>query len=106
MFVYALEANELANRLFEHVVDPIIALLAFIALLIFVWTGVRYIYNVESSEKRGSLYRSFGIIIFGLFIIFSIYTIFSFVNRLAGDRTPIEGGNVRFEPYNTEIFSR
>ena len=100
MVTYALTSREFANRLFEFIVDPLIALLAFTALLLFIWTGISLIRNQKESGDRAVLFKRMGIVILGLFVIFSVWTIFSFIGRLAGSDIVLEKETVEFAPFD------
>ena len=97
---HAISAGEFGNRILEHIVEPLVALMAFIALLLFVITAVRFVHNADSSKDRGSWFRSLAIIILGIFVIFSVYTIFVFVGRLANSDIPLTKEPVQFGPYD------
>ena len=99
----ALSAREIANRLFEHIVDPLIALMAFIALVLLIVMGIKFI-TTDASEDRGEMLKKLGWTIFGIFIIFSIFTIVSFVERLSEPGTRVDEGKVEFRQY--ELLER
>ena len=73
--------------------------MAFIALLLFIITAIRFMYNSESSDKRSSMFKSMAIIVLGIFVIFSIYTIFVFVGRLANSDIALIKEKVHFGEY-------
>ena len=99
MLAYALTANQFANRLLENIVEPLVVLMAFIAILIFIGAAIRFINKADSSEQRAGMFKSMGIIIFGIFVIFSIWTIFSFVGRLANSEIDIREDRAEFGQY-------
>lgn len=99
MLAYALTANQFANRLLENIVEPLVVLMAFIAILIFIGVAIRFINKADSSEQRAGMFKSMGIIIFGIFVIFSIWTIFSFVGRLANSDIDIREDTAEFGEY-------
>ena len=99
MVTYALSAGEFGNRILEHIVEPLVALMAFVALLLFIITAIRFVHNADSSGKRSTMFKSMAVIIFGIFVIFSIYTIFIFVGRLANSPINLEEQRVRFDEY-------
>ena len=70
-----------ANRLFEQIIDPITALLAFVAIILLIYAVFRFMRS--SSGDRDPSFKGLAMAVFGIFIIFSIWTIFSFVSRLA-----------------------
>ena len=100
MIVHALSPEAFANRLFENIVDPIIALLAFLALLLFVWTAILLIKRQKESGDRAELFKRMGIVILGLFIVFSVSTIFLFVDRLANPEIDLEKDTVEFPSFD------
>lgn len=83
MVVNALSAGEFADKLLEHIIDPIIAALAFIALLLFIVTAVKIVYNSDAAGDRAALFRTLWWNVFGIFVIFSVWTIITFVEQLA-----------------------
>ena len=99
MTAHALSPTEFANRLLEHIVDPLIALMAFIALLFFIITAARIIYNTDSYD-RSKIMTQLWWSIFGIFIIFSVWTILTFVGRLANSDISPEGRELEFGEYN------
>ena len=100
MITYALTAGQFANRLLDNIVEPLVVLMAFTAILIFIAIAIRFISNADSSEQRAGMFKSMGIIILGIFIIFSIWTIFSFVGRLANSDINIIRDRAEFAPYD------
>lgn len=91
MITHALTAEEFANNVFSEIVEPLIALIAFIALLLFVWFAGKVVRNSgEDAEKRKENVKKMFIAMFGLFLIFSVYTVFIFVIRLSNSETEIE----------------
>ena len=104
MITNALTAGQFANRLLDNIVEPLIVLMAFTALLIFIAIAIRFISKADSSEQRAGMFKSMAIIIFGIFIIFSIWTIFTFVGRLANSDTNIIRDEAEFRPY--ELLQR
>ncbi len=100
MIVYAVTASGVANSLFNNIVDPLIAAMAFIALLLLIVTAVRFVANADAAEKRGGMFKNLSIIILGIFIIFSIYTLFSFVARLSqSDQQLNKKEHIQFAEY-------
>ncbi len=99
MEVYAFSAAEFGNRIITILVDPLIALMAFLALLLFIFAAIRFIHNADSASERGEMFKRMAIIIFGIFIIFSIYTIFSFISRLANSDIDLKPKDVEFGEY-------
>ena len=82
MFVSALSAKEIANNLFDHIVNPLIALMLFIAILFFIVIAIKLLLGAESMERK-NLFSRLWWSIFGIFIITSVWTIIAFVGRLA-----------------------
>ena len=82
MTTNALSATEFANNLFDHIVDPLIALMAFIAILYLVFSVIRVIANSESNNRPAQFKHLFWSVI-GIFVIFSIWTVITFIGRLA-----------------------
>ena len=89
-------AQSFSNSLFSNIVDPAIALLAFFSLLLFIITAIHHMYSADSVQKWGALFTRFGMIFLGLFVIFSVYTIFSFVGRFADSDRQFEQEEVQF----------
>ena len=100
MKVYALSAAEFGNRILDVLVSPLIALMAFLALLVFIVAAIRFMYLADASGDRQGIFKRMIIIIIGLFIIFSIYTIFAFVGRLAGSPIQLRRDTVEFRQYD------
>ena len=82
MFVFALSAQEIAGNLFDHIVNPIMAGLLFVAILIFIVIGIKLLAGADSLDRK-DLFTKLGWSIFGIFIITSVWTIIALVGRLA-----------------------
>ncbi|MCY4577147.1 MAG: hypothetical protein OXB96_01780 [Candidatus Kaiserbacteria bacterium] len=82
MLTYALSAKEIANNLFDHIVNPLMAGMLFIAILFFIIIAVKLIAGAESTERK-DLFTKLGWSIAGIFIITSVWTIIAFVSRVA-----------------------
>ena len=82
MLVFALSAKEIADNLFDHIVNPLMAGMLFIAILFFIIIAVKLLAGAESTERK-DLFTKLGWSIFGIFIITSVWTIIAFVSRLA-----------------------
>ena len=100
MIANALSPTEIANRLLENIVNPLIALMAFIALLVLVIMGIKYVVNVDDAGNRGDLFKKMGWAVFGIFIIFSIYTVIAFVDRFAEGSVDINPRNIEFGEFD------
>ena len=82
MLALALSAKEVANNLFEHIVNPLMAGMLFIAILFFIIIAIKLMAGAESTERK-DLFTKLGWSIAGIFIIASVWTIIAFVSRLA-----------------------
>ena len=82
MLTYALSAKNIADNLFDHIVNPLMAGMLFIAILFFIIISIKLIAGAESTERK-DLFTKLGWSIVGIFIITSVWTIISFVGRLA-----------------------
>ncbi len=82
MLTYALSAKNIADNLFDHIVNPLMAGMLFIAILFFIIISIKLIAGAESTERK-DLFAKLGWSIVGIFIITSVWTIISFVGRLA-----------------------
>ena len=82
MLVYALSAKEIANNLFDHIVNPLMAGMLFIAILFFIIVAIKLIAGVEATDRK-DLFTKLGWSIAGIFIITSVWTIIGLVSRLA-----------------------
>ena len=82
MIAYALSATKLANNLFEHIVNPLIVLLGIIALIILLIVAIRLMAKTDSTDKK-DIIKQLAMVIFGIFILFSVWSIFIFVYELA-----------------------
>ena len=83
MLASALSAKDLADNLFDHIVDPLMGLMLLVSILIFIWIGVQLIRNSDSTDRK-DLFTKLAWSIFGIFIIISVWTIIGFVADLAG----------------------
>lgn len=101
MIAYALTPTEFANNLLQEIVDPLVALMAFVALLILIYKVIQYVRNPGDAANRVTALKGIGISVFGIFIIFSIWTIFVFVGRLADSDVTreLKKENVKFGEY-------
>ena len=82
MIVNALSAKEIADNLFDHIVNPLMAGMLFIAILFFIITAIKIIAGAEATDRK-DLFTKLGWSIAGIFIITSVWTIITFVSRLA-----------------------
>ena len=82
MLALALSAKEVANNLFDHIVNPLMAGMLFVAILFFIIIAIKLIAGAESTERK-DLFTKLGWSIAGIFIITSVWTIIAFVSRLA-----------------------
>ena len=98
MTITSFTPQEFANKLFEHIVDPLLAAMAFTSILLLIVVGIKFIKNADSLE-RGKLFKSLAMVVFGIFVIFSIWTIVTFVGRLAESDINPQRDIVEFETY-------
>ena len=82
MLALALSAKNIANNLFDHIVNPLMAGMLFVAILFFIIIAVKLIAGAESTDRK-ELFTKLGWSIAGIFIITSVWTIITFVGRLA-----------------------
>ena len=82
MLALALSAKEVANNLFDHIVNPLMAGMLFIAILFFIIIAIKLIAGAESTDRK-DLFRKLGWSITGIFIIASVWTIITLVKNLA-----------------------
>lgn len=82
MYVFALSAEEIAGNLFEHIVNPLMAAMLFVALLVFIIIAVQLIKNSDSVDRK-ELFTKLSWSIAGIFIITSVWTIIAFVAKIA-----------------------
>ena len=82
MLVYAITSKEIADNLFDHIVNPLMAGMLFIAILIFIVIAIKLLAGAESIDRK-DLLAKLGWSIGGIFIIASVWTIIAFVSRLA-----------------------
>ena len=76
-------AEGVAERLFTHIVNPLIFLMAFVAVFVFIATGIKLLKNIDSVERK-DLFARLGWGVVGIFIIVSVWTIIVYVERLVG----------------------
>ena len=81
MTAYALSAKEIANNLLEHIVNPLMAGMLFIAILLFIIIAIKLMAGAESADRK-ELFTKLGWSIAGIFIIVSVWTIIHFVARI------------------------
>jgi hypothetical protein len=85
------DIRELINAINEHILNPLIALLFAVALLVFIWGMAQYIFQADSEEGRitGRRKMIWGVI--GMFIMFSVWGImWIIVNTFPIDPSPIQ----------------
>ena len=82
MLALALSAKEISNNLFDHIVNPLMAGMLFIAILVFIIIAIKLLAGAESTERK-DLFTKLGWSIAGIFIITSVWTIIAFVSRIA-----------------------
>ena len=82
MLASALSATDIANNLFDHIVNPLMVGMLFIAILFFIIVAIKLIAGAESTERK-DLFTKLGWSIAGIFIITSVWTIIGFVSRVA-----------------------
>ena len=82
MFVFALSAKEIADNLFDHIVNPLMAGMLFIAILFFIGIAIKLLMGAESTDRK-ELFTKLWWSIAGIFIITSVWTIIAFIGRLA-----------------------
>jgi len=73
------EVTRLVNNILREIVNPVIALLVGIAVLVFIWGVFEFVRNAESSDERktGGQHMLWGAI--GLFIMVSAYGIMNLI---------------------------
>lgn len=84
-----MEATELARRLSEVIINPIIALLFAAGLLVFISGIIQFIWglNTDSEKKeQGKKHMLWGIV--GMFIMVAAYTILQIVGNSVGSPVP------------------
>jgi phosphate starvation-inducible membrane PsiE len=69
----------LLNRINEFIINPIISVAVALALVVFLWGVVQFIYSETSDSKReeGKKKIVYGLV--GLFIMFTAYGIINFI---------------------------
>ena len=82
MIANAISAKEIANNLLDHIVNPLMAGMLFIAILIFIIIAIKLIAGAESTDRK-DLFTKLAWSIVGIFIIVSVWTIIHFVGRIA-----------------------
>lgn len=82
MTANALSTMEIADNLFEHIVNPLMAGMLFVAILIFIIIAIKLIAGAESIDRK-DLFTKLWWSIAGIFIITSVWTIIAFVRNLA-----------------------
>ena len=82
MIANAISAKEIANNLLDHIVNPLMAGMLFIAILIFIIIAIKLIAGAESTDRK-DLFTKLAWSIIGIFIIVSVWTIIHFVGRIA-----------------------
>ncbi len=73
-------ANELARKVTEVVINPLIALIFAVGLLVFVWGMVEYVWSLSSNAKnkeQGKQHMLWGLI--GMFVMVASYAIIKIV---------------------------
>ena len=86
MLVNAISSKEIANNLLVHIVNPLMAGMLFIAILIFIVIAIKLIAGAESVDRK-ELFTKLGWSIVGIFIITSVWTIIHFVSRVTESDT-------------------
>lgn len=90
-----------------NIVNVIIPILAGLALLMFLWGGVRYIYSAGEGHNSGREHLLWGLI--ALFVLFCIYGILRVLDNTFLDGTGLSGSNssvpgVTAEQYQGQWF--
>ncbi|MBI4118301.1 MAG: hypothetical protein HY455_02080 [Parcubacteria group bacterium] len=77
-------ARELIFRINEFILNPIIAILFGIALVVFLWGVVEFIWksNEETARERGQQHIMWGLI--GMFIMVAVFSIIHIIARTFG----------------------
>lgn len=88
-------------KTFISLVDSLIPLLAGVALLLFLWGGVKFIYNSSETKGRieGRAAMMWGVI--ALFVLFSLWSILSLLEASllpTTSQTPTSAGSIGSNP--------
>lgn len=71
--------NQLLNGVNRFILNPLIGLLFFVALLVFLWGVFRFVANASSEDARETGKRNMMWGILGMFIMVSVYGIIRLV---------------------------
>ena len=72
MIAHALSAKDLATRLLDHIVNPLIGLMAIVAILLFIVTAINLSVHQENQVTEKTPFIKMGYAIFGMFSILSV----------------------------------
>lgn len=79
-----MQINNLLGRINEYIINPIILLAFAVALLVFFWGIVEFIYHAESSDGRETGRRNIVWGIVGMTVMVSVYAIIRLVLNTFG----------------------
>lgn len=75
---------EFANKVFEHFINPVIALLVFVGFILLIYLVFRFVKaSSDGSGDRQVSFKGLAMAVFGIFVMVSIWTIFNFVSNVA-----------------------
>lgn len=95
------QVKQLIININDVIVQPLIAFMFVLAVLLFVWGIVEFIWKADSDTERetGKQHMIWGII--GLFIMVSAFSIIKiFVNTFGIDTAPLEEASTLFRGIN------
>src|SRR5690606_24472976 len=94
--------EELANKIAQAIINPLIILLIAVALLVFLWGVFQFIYHAEDETKRkeGLKHITYGIM--GLTIMVGAWGIMRFIDSSLRQTFPTEGDTL-LQDYEEQV---
>jgi hypothetical protein len=80
-------AKALLNKFYGAVIDPLILLAFMVAMVVFIWGIVQFMYSLDNATKRaeGRQHMIWGVV--GMTIMVSVYGILELISGLVGNNS-------------------
>lgn len=79
-----MEANELIQKITTEILNPVIGLMIAIAVVVFIWGIIEFIFNADNQQKRESGKKHIIWGLAGLLIIFCVAGIMEIIKNFVG----------------------
>ena len=84
--------DTLIQNIIDQVVNPLIAILFTVALVVFLWGVTRFIFKADDENERAQGKQNMIWGLFGMFIMVSVFAIISLLANTIGFQDPTGGG--------------